>query len=120
MYDYTEDRLVPKLKPAFESNVEGPFYVSDQCILCAAPVEAAPDNVKWHYSADCDTCPRSCFIAKQPTNDSELDQTIAAMLLSCVENIRYCGTNEEILRRLEQAGSGRLCDALPHLDTRAE
>ena len=44
MYHYSSDVTVPKSAPSYHKNAEGPFYVSDQCIICALPIETAPEN----------------------------------------------------------------------------
>jgi hypothetical protein len=112
MYHHANDRTVPKRAASYQKNVEGPFYVSDQCIICGLSKETAPNNIDWDCSAGCEECPKSCYIKKQPEDDMELEQMLEAMLGSEVENIRYCGTNSEVLNRLRSAGFARLCDAL--------
>ncbi len=112
MYSAARDQLVTSREASYRTNAIGPFYVTDQCIICALPVETAPKNIHWHYEADCSDCPRSCHVIKQPENEGELNAVIEAMLHSCVEAIRYRGTDAEVLQRLSNAGIGRLCDAL--------
>ncbi len=112
MYHHLNDRTVPRRAPSYQKNADGPFYASDQCIICALPLETAPENFAWDCPAGCADCPDSCYVKKQPENDDELRRMIEAMLRSEVENIRYCGTDAEILTRLRDAGYARLCDAL--------
>jgi ferredoxin len=112
MYHHTNDSTVPKRAPSYHKNIEGPFYVSDQCITCGLPKDTAPENIDWNCPVGCEECPQSCYVKKQPENDQELESLIEAMLGSEVENIRYCGTNPEVLRRLNAAGYSRLCDAI--------
>jgi hypothetical protein len=111
MYHYSNDITVPKRFPSYSRNVDGPFYVSDQCIICALPIETAPSSFAWDCSNDCVECPQSCYVKQQPEDDEQLDRMIQAMVESCVENIRYCGTNRAVLRRLSEAGFSHLCDA---------
>jgi len=111
-YHFKFDRLILHRNPSYEANVEGPFYVTDQCTLCAFPVESAPDNIKWHFTDKCTTCPRSCHVAKQPENDEELRLMIEAAQGSCVEGIRYCGTDPAVLQKFKDIGMERLCDVL--------
>lgn len=111
MYNYKEDKLVDRKYPSYARNVDGPFYVSDQCILCSLPVETAPKNIMYDCAADCIGCPESCFVAKQPENNEELDMVLEALEGSETENIRYCGTDPKVLKRLEKNYS-HLCDAL--------
>lgn len=117
MYHHSNDHTVPKRAPSYHKNVDGPFYASDQCIICALPIETAPDNFGWDCPAECSDCPDSCHIKKQPENDAELSSMLEVMRCSEVENIRYCGTDPEVLRRLQEAGFARLCDALDETET---
>lgn len=112
MYHHSSDETVPKRAASYHKNTEGPFYVSDQCIICGLPKETAPNNFDWDCPTGCTDCPDSCYVKKQPENDTELNNMIEAMLGSEVENIRYCGTDHDVLRRLRAAGFARLCDAI--------
>jgi hypothetical protein len=112
MYSPSQDKLVPHREKPYEANIEGPFYVTDQCIICALPLETAPAIFKWHFTKACGDCPRSCCVAKQPETEEELNATVEAMLHSCVSAIRYRGTDREILDRLVKLGARKLCDAL--------
>ena len=111
-----EDKLV---EPACEREadaVPGPFYViKDRCILCAAPVNTAPGNITWSeetFRRGCDDCPTHCRVERQPGNDEELEAMIQAACVSCIEAIRYCGTDPQVLARFTELGYGKLCDAL--------
>ena len=112
MYHFQQDKVVPKRGPTENLDVEGPFYVTNQCLICALPVETAPHNIKWHYTENCQDCPNSCHIAKQPENDEELNLVLEAMHGSCVEAIRYRGTDPQVLTKLSSLGLHHLCDAL--------
>ena len=54
-------------------------------------------------------------------SEKELDELIEAALGSCINAIRYCGTDEQTLERFRGEGMPELCDALPEakLDTGA-
>jgi hypothetical protein len=112
MYSAARDRLDAPQNIIYHANVTGPFYVTDQCIICALPVETAPKNIQWHFEARSPDCPRSCRVIKQPETDEELRLVIEAMLGSCVEAIRYRGTDPAVLKRLKELGAKHLCDAL--------
>ena len=112
-------RDYPLVTPKFErepDNAPGPFYViKDQCILCALPPETAPQNITWDaqfQQTDCTGCPNHCRVERQPQTPEELAVVIEAACHSCVEAIRYCGTDPEILTRFRAQGLERLCDAL--------
>jgi hypothetical protein len=113
-------RDYPPVPSRFErepDNAPGPFYVvKDQCILCALPPETAPANITWSretFQRACgETCPTHCRIEKQPETAEELAAVIEAARGSCVEAIRYCGTDPEILARFREHGLEKLCDAL--------
>jgi hypothetical protein len=111
-----QDGLV---QPRFErepDSVPGPFYVvKDACILCGLPPETAPENIGWDEPFQrngCGGCPNHCRVARQPATAAEAERLIQAAAGSCVEAIRYCGTDPEILRRFRKQGLERLCDAL--------
>lgn len=112
MYSSARDQLVTPREVSYHANISGPFYVTDQCIICSLPVEIAPKNFQWHYEAGCTDCPHSCYAIKQPETQDELSAVIEAMLGSCVQGIRYRGTDPEILKRLTSLGAEGLCDAL--------
>ena len=104
--------MVPKRAPSIGENAPGPFYVSDQCITCGLPKELASKNIDWKCSRENREIPDTCFIKKQPENDEELDAMVEAVWGSCVENIRYCGTDPVALEKLKLKGCARLCDAV--------
>ena len=112
MYRHANDRIVSKRAASYHKNAAGPFYVSDQCIICGLPKETAPENFAWDCTVGCTDCPTSCYIQRQPETEAQLCQIIEAMLGSEVENIRYCGSDPAVLRRLMDAGFAHLCDAL--------
>ena len=87
--------------------------MKDTCLICALPVENAPGSVSWNH------CPKKgsngslhCRVHKQPESEEEIQAMVAAAVGSCVEAIRYCGTDEKILATFRRAGMDRLCDAL--------
>lgn len=88
---------------------KGDFYVmSDDCIVCGAPEAEAPDLIdhsKLKYSV--------CYFKKQPETPEEVQQAVNAMSVSCIEALRYRGTNETILKQLYEMGLERLCDERP-------
>jgi hypothetical protein len=95
-------------------NVDGPFYVTDFCIICFTPPEIAPRNILEHYKPHCSAgCPHSsCYVGKQPENDEELELMIEAMEMSCVRAIRYCGTDPVVIEKLSARGLAEQCDAM--------
>ena len=110
------DDLVQPLYEREPDSVPGPFYiVKDQCIRCALPPETAPRNITWDeqfHRSGCAGCPNHCRVEKQPETQEELDCIIEAARASCVEAIRYCGTDSKILARFRDSGCERLCDAI--------
>lgn len=112
-------RELPLVTPKFErepDNAPGPFYViKDHCLLCALPPQTAPKNITWDpefQRGACDGCPNHCRVERQPQTPDEVALVIEAAVCSCVEAIRYCGTDPEILERFRARGLERLCDAL--------
>lgn len=114
----SNDSRFPMVEPLYEpeeGNAPGPFYViKGICILCAVPPETAPQNIKWDeaYQSGCTDCPTNCRIAKQPETPREIEQVIAAVRDSCIEAIRYCGTDPVVIARFQELGMGGYCDAL--------
>ncbi len=110
----------PIVQPRFErypDNAPGSFYViQDQCILCALPPETAPRSITWSDQTfrfnGCRDCPTHCRVERQPETDEEVAALIEAACASCVEAIRYCGTDPKILASFRERGYERLCDAL--------
>jgi hypothetical protein len=110
------DGLVEPLYEREPDSVPGPFYVvKDICLLCELPPEIAPENIQWDEKfqrGGCSGCPNHCRVARQPETPEEAERLIEAALGSCVEAIRYCGTDPVILDRFRKQGGERLCDAL--------
>lgn len=95
----------------YHLNASGPFYsVSDGCITCLAPQAAAPDLMECYEDLLGTNAQSHCFFAQQPQTSEELDQAINALEVSCIENIRYSGSDPAILKRLCEMGYRHLCD----------
>jgi hypothetical protein len=91
-------------------NAPGPFYVlRNECLRCGAPPAEAPDLVRLDDDDDDDDY-GGCYFYKQPETEVEVEAAIMAMHVSCVEALRYGGTDPTIRRRLSLLGSGHLCD----------
>ena len=108
-YDPSKDRLVDTREEIDPANVAGPFYVTTQCITCGLPPETAPQSIS--YDCDCKG-PRTCRFSKQPETQEELDRVLEAMWGSCVEAVRYRGTDAEILRQIAMRDLSHLADAI--------
>ena len=65
----------------WDLNVEGKFYVDEQCIACDACVMEAPD---FFIMNDDDG---HAYVLKQPKNQKELDECLSAMEACPVEAI---------------------------------
>jgi hypothetical protein len=111
-----KDRLVPPLHEREDDAAPGPFYVvKRQCLICDFPNQMAEGNFSWDdafQKGGCTGCPNHCRVEKQPETPEELAQVIEAALGSCVEAIRYCGTDPEVLAKFGAEGKAHLCDAL--------
>ncbi|HEY8970717.1 MAG TPA: ferredoxin [Puia sp.] len=87
---------------------KGDFYVSNgECIACGAPQTEAPEIIE-HRKED-----GHCYFTRQPETEAEQDQVILAMRISCIDALRYGGTDEKILKRLYENGMSDLCDHAP-------
>ena len=109
--------LVVPLHERYPDSVPGPFYVIlGHCILCGLPPETAPRSITWSPETfrfqNCRDCPTHCRIERQPETEEEIASLIEAACGSCVEAIRYCGTDPGILARFRALGYERLCDAV--------
>ena len=118
-------RHYPLVQPRYDrepDSLPGPFYVvADTCILCALPPETAPANITWDENfqrGGCQGCPNHCRVSKQPETDEELERMIEAALGSCVQAIRYCGTDAYTLKRFQEIGLPEVCDSLPKPEPR--
>jgi len=116
-----DDKLVYPLYEREPDGAPGPFYViKNLCIICGLPPETAPQNITWSnqtFRRGCEDCPTHCRVEHQPKTENELNAVIEAACNSCVEAIRYCGTDPEIIARFKACGHERLCDALVRLGT---
>ncbi|AYF43516.1 MULTISPECIES: ferredoxin [Halobacteriovorax] len=65
----------------FDQNVDGKFYVDDQCIACDACVMEAPRFFEMNDDEG------HAFVKLQPTNDAELEECISALEACPVEAI---------------------------------
>jgi hypothetical protein len=105
------NKLVTPLFEREADAVPGPFYVAkDQCIICDLPPELAPKCFRMKHAPN--PSDMYCHVYKQPETEAEFEAVYEAMAGSCVEAIRYCGTDPEILLRLKREGLSHLCDAL--------
>ncbi len=108
-YHPSKDRLVDAREEIDPANVAGPFYVTTSCIICGLPPETAPQSIS--YDSGCKG-PRTCRFFKQPETQDELHRVFEAMWGSCVQAVRYRGTDPEILRQIKERGLSHLADAL--------
>jgi len=88
---------------------KGDFYVmSDECIVCGAPQAEAPDLID-HSKLVHDVC----YFKKQPETPEEIRRAIDAISVSCINALRYRGTNEAILKQLYEVDLAKQCDNKP-------
>jgi hypothetical protein len=98
--------MVSSIKYRYPLN-NGDFYIRNgECITCGAPQAEAPDIIEHGMDGH-------CYFKKQPQTETELDQAINAMMVSCISALRYGGTEEKILKRLYEDGMADLCDNIP-------
>ena len=108
------ERMVKLRKVERESyhlNDPGPFYSEkDGCIICLAPQHAAPELMRCYEDPSRTGARSHCFFARQPETPEEVSHAIKALAVSCVENLRYRGSDPKILKRLCEMGYRHLCD----------
>ena len=92
-------------------NAAGDFYVEcDSCVSCEAPYHEAPDLMGRPGSSANNY---GCFFRKQPSSPEEIDRACSAVMVSCVEAVRYAGNHPQILRKLYDHGAYSSCDVAP-------
>ncbi len=112
-----EDTTVQPLFERYPDSVSGPFYVvKGHCIICGLPPQTAPQSITWsreklRFKNRMD-CHAHCRIERQPESEEEIAAAIEAACGSCVDAIRYCGTDPKILARFRGCGCERSCDAI--------
>src|SRR5579862_548205 len=98
--------LVTPLEERETDSVPGAFYVcKNVCITCGLPPEIAPANISWDEKSKQSVgtnCPHHCRVEKQPETEAELVLMIEAASGSCVQAIRYCGTDPQIIERFRK------------------
>lgn len=71
-----EDKKMAEASNKVADNVEGEYYVDEQCISCEVCVSIAPDNMKMKDDGS------YAFVYKQPENDEEKE--------ACEQAIQSC------------------------------
>ncbi len=94
--------MSPKHDP-HPDNAVGEFYVEcDSCISCEAPYHEAPNLMGRPGSSESNY---GCFFRRQPSTPEEIEHACDAVMVSCVEAVRYSGTDRSILQRLYDRGA---------------
>jgi hypothetical protein len=92
-------------------NAPGDFYVMQGCCLqCGAPQAAAPDLIAFSDDRQDDNTVVHCYFKRQPVTAAEVDQSIEAMRVSCIEALRYSGSDADIVKKLQKLKLGRQID----------
>jgi hypothetical protein len=98
-------------QPPHPDNAPGDFYVEcDCCISCEAPYHEAPDLMGRPGSSSRNY---GCYFRKQPETPEEVERACDAVMVSCVEAVRYKGSDRNVLRRLYERGAYASCDVSP-------
>jgi hypothetical protein len=84
-------------------NVPGAFYTTGDCLACEAPEAEAPDLLAPLKNGNYTT-----YFVKQPITPEEVDRACNATRVCCVSDLRYGGTDPEIIQRL--GNSADACD----------
>jgi len=89
------------------------FYTAKgECIICNCPPEIAPSLMSFYEDPDGQHTNSTCFFKRQPTNPDEVELAIEAMYSSCVEAIRYGGSDLNIIKKLINMSLQDCVDAL--------
>jgi ferredoxin len=100
-----EPRKSEEKTKAHPLNVDGPFYVTnDCCTLCAVIFEEAPDMFRVNDKQD------HCYVSKQPETDEQVDRMIEVMNLAELRYVRCRSNDPVLLEKIRGAGEGEQCD----------
>ena len=79
--------------------VPGDWVVDrETCMECGAPPAEAPDLM--HLGAG-----PGCYFKKQPETPLEIDQACRAAWASCCDQVRYCGDDPAIHKRIREVAA---------------
>jgi hypothetical protein len=76
-------------------NVPGPFYTLGDCLACEIPECEAPELLAPLKDGNYIT-----YFVRQPETEQEIENACRAILVCCVEDLRYGGTDKSIILRL--------------------
>ena len=94
-------------------NVVGDFYVEDGCCTaCEVPFSEAAD-----LFGMTDDPYFHCYVKRQPTNETETDQMLSAIMCAELQCIHYRGKDVPIISRLSAMGEMDVCDTPPPTGT---
>jgi len=106
-YDFGALVLRPN-KIVIDDEIENGFYVDkDVCIACGAPEAEAPKLIEHSVGSG------ECYFKIQPKTEEEVTQAINAVMVSCIDALRYGGKDERILKRMYELGLSGNCDYVP-------
>jgi ferredoxin len=90
---------------AHRLNVQGDFYVTDDCCTaCGVPEANAPELFAYDPNGH-------CYVVRQPATSPEMDRMITAMAQQELGCIRYRGSDDPIVARLRSLGEGAQVDS---------
>ncbi len=105
--DDNSRRYVPRQRNPL--NAPGSFYTeANVCLACCLPEAEAPELLG--FEEDLDNPKFGCFFKRQPETREELEHAFMAMAVSCIDGLRYGGTDPVILHRLRELGMEAQCD----------
>lgn len=76
-------------------NVSGAFYTLGTCLACEAPEAEAPDLLAPLRDGNYTT-----YFVRQPVTAEEIERACNAIRVCCVTDLRYGGTDSEIIKKL--------------------
>ena len=75
-------------------NAEGDLFVEyDMCLFCDAPRTEAPELIEYDEKGH-------CYFKRQPQDPTELNHAIQAVRVSCIEAVKYGGSDADILQAI--------------------
>ncbi|MEZ6139545.1 MAG: hypothetical protein R3B84_03135 [Zavarzinella sp.] len=76
-------------------NAPGSFYTLGKCLACEAPEAEAPDLLAPLTGDNYTT-----YFVRQPETPEEVERACSAIEVCCVMDLRYGGTDRDIIERL--------------------
>jgi len=55
---------------------------------------------------------KHCYFKRQPITPEETEEAISAVAVSCCGSVRYCGSDQSVIKKLSDLGCAEACDSI--------